>query len=275
MMEDQTNEGDNPTEEDALDDGELEPGEENEDITEPQQDEQPPATDAPVWRTMEDKPFCQKVDPLVQEFAFLAYSEVIRAFEDGLNPRLIHWDFSHRNTVAEYCAHEAYDAALKDIDAYCEKHPEKRPPMRMSPEEEAAEAAPLAEPVEVRGHSFIPAARSQRYDPKPIPRLDISRAGQELANASNAETHALLNGLIGECHFYMREVVFRSICNATDHADRVDWVNSAMRLAETGAKVADSVGRLRNGPQITQTAHRMTVEKVVTSAGVPTQGGGG
>lgn len=98
---------------------------------------------------------------------------------------------------------------------------------------------------------------------------------QDVANASDAETHAVLNAIIGECHFYMREVVFRSICNSTDHADRVDWVNSAMRLAETGAKVADSVGRLRNGPQITQTAHRMTVEKVITSAGVPAQGGGG
>jgi hypothetical protein len=48
-----------------------------------------------------------------------------------------------------------------------------------------------------------------------------------------------------------------------------------MRLTETGAKVADTVGRLRNGPQITQTAHRMTVEKVVTTAGASAQGGGG
>ena len=81
--------------------------------------------------------------------------------------------------------------------------------------------------------------------------------------------------MIGECHFLMREVVFHSICNSTDHAERVDWVNSAMRMAETGAKVADSVGRLRNGPQITQTAHRMTVEKIIATTGAPTGPGGG
>lgn len=100
---------------------------------------------------MEDKPFCQKADPLVQAFAFRAYSEVIKAFEEGLNPRLIQWDFSHHNPVAEYCAHEAYDKAQNDIDAYCEKHPESQPPMRVLPsEEESAEAQPLVEPVELR-----------------------------------------------------------------------------------------------------------------------------
>ncbi|HUJ47307.1 MAG TPA: hypothetical protein VLV55_09265, partial [Rhizomicrobium sp.] len=54
-------------------------------------------------------------------------------------------------------------------------------------------------------------------------------------------------GMIGELHFHMKEVAFRSMCQAGDLGDRMDWVNATIRLAEAGAKVADSVTGLRSG----------------------------
>ena len=62
------------------------------------------------------------------------------------------------------------------------------------------------------------------------------------------DTEQLLNGLIGECGFLMREVAFRCIIQSAGVEDRLAFMRSAMSFAETGAKVADSVARLRAIP---------------------------
>ena len=78
--------------------------------------------------------------------------------------------------------------------------------------------------------------------------------------------------MIGECHFLMREVAFRSMCQAQVLEDRMRWVDAAMRLATTGADVAKGVARLRHGPQIKETRQTVVVENKVIAVA---QGGGG
>ncbi|HEX3945054.1 MAG TPA: hypothetical protein VHW69_13290 [Rhizomicrobium sp.] len=131
---------------------------------------------------------------------------------------------------------------------------------------------PVRMPVLLRGVKFdadVP-GRWTRHEPA-VPQLDIDPPLQALP-AADAQTETLLNAIIGECHFLMREVAFRSMCQAGVAEDRVNWVNTAMRLAETGAKVAKSVGRLRHGPEVRQSHHDFTVTNKVA---VVAQGGGG
>jgi hypothetical protein len=139
------------------------------------------------------------------------------------------------------------------------------------PDDEPGLAEPAPRPVILRGVEFNPDAHSKwaRFN-RPVPRLDIDRPPQDLP-APGDETEALLNALIGECHFLMREVAFRSICHSRAAEERVDWVRAAMHLAETGATVAKSVARLRHGPTVQQTHHKVTVQK---GSRDPTGGGG-
>lgn len=62
------------------------------------------------------------------------------------------------------------------------------------------------------------------------------------------ETEHLLNALIGECGFLMREVAFRCIVQSAGVEDRLAFMRSAMSCAETGAYVAKSVAKLRHAP---------------------------
>ena len=84
---------------------------------------------------------------------------------------------------------------------------------------------------------------------------------------SLAETETLLNDLIGECGFLMREVAFRCIIQTTDADERIRFLNSAMGLAKTGAEVAESVGRLRGVLPHSETRQRLIVEHVQTTVG--------
>jgi hypothetical protein len=149
---------------------------------------------------------------------------------------------------------------------------------RGAPDDEIS--APLPAPIEsgrkpaaiLRGVEFEADApgRWTRHEPL-VPRLNIAPPPASLP-AANDQTEALLNDIIGECHFLMREVAFRSMCQAQVAEDRVNWVGSAIRLAETGAKVAKSVARLRHGPKVQESHHKVTVENKVA---VVAQGGGG
>lgn len=62
------------------------------------------------------------------------------------------------------------------------------------------------------------------------------------------DTEKLLNEMIGECGFLMREVAFRCIVQSPGVEDRLAFLRSAMNCAETGAKVAESVAKLRHAP---------------------------
>ena len=62
-----------------------------------------------------------------------------------------------------------------------------------------------------------------------------------------ADTETLLNNLIAECHFLMREVAFRTMCDSKDPVDRLRFLETTMGMIRAGATVGDSVARLRHG----------------------------
>lgn len=174
-----------------------------------------------------------------------------------------------------WATHLAHRKALQQIENILETERDLLEGAAEAAELAKVSSAPeltVAQPVEVRGQSLAALTPACRYSSKPISPLDISRessedydrTGEGMENVDR-KTRALLNDLLGECHFLMKEVAFRSICQSGDVETRMDFLNAAMRLAETGAKVGDSAGRLRNGPVVSQTAHRMTVEKIVTN----------
>jgi hypothetical protein len=104
-----------------------------------------------------------------------------------------------------------------------------------------------------------------------IPQLEVAPVPDRLP-AVDDQTEALLNAIIGECHFYMREVTFPSLCHAGNADDRMGWIGKAVQLAETGAKVGKAVARLRHGPGMKETRHTTTIVQNRVDAG---QGGGG
>ncbi|HEY8696950.1 MAG TPA: hypothetical protein VIM02_04985 [Rhizomicrobium sp.] len=113
------------------------------------------------------------------------------------------------------------------------------------------------ERVPLRGELFQPDAPGLYPFSRPTSELKLSR---EDVLPRDGETHLLLNAIIGECHFLMREVTFRSLCRATELEDRMTWLTASMKLAETGARVGDSVARLLNGPEIRHTQHTQMIQ---------------
>lgn len=85
-------------------------------------------------------------------------------------------------------------------------------------------------------------------------------------------TERLLQDLIAECHAMLREQVRPSFDTGEDLHDRRASVNSAIGLAETGAKLSDAIARLRGGPA-PELRQRIMVERVqrLSNAG---EGGG-
>ena len=75
------------------------------------------------------------------------------------------------------------------------------------------------------------------------------------------DTETLLNGLIEECGFLMREVSFRLVRDAPDCDMAALHMNRAMALAETGAKVGLTVAKLRKA-SIAESRQSITLERV-------------
>jgi hypothetical protein len=122
--------------------------------------------------------------------------------------------------------------------------------------------------------NFIAPLRRSPSLSDPSPDIDVpGRLPEEEPNriargpAASADTEDLLNGLIGELHFLMREVAFRCIIQTTDADERIRFMNSAMSLAKTGAEVAETVGHLRGGLPIDERRQRMIFEHVHTRTG--------
>src|SRR5581483_5412606 len=125
---------------------------------------------------------------------------------------------------------------------------------------------------QVRGVEFDARAPSKLYSyQEDGPLLELERP-EAPALPPDTQTEALLREMIGECHFLMREVSFRSMCQARVLEDRRDWVETSMKLATTGANVAKAIGKLRHGPAAREIHHFNTVTKVVAAAQM---GGGG
>ena len=87
-------------------------------------------------------------------------------------------------------------------------------------------------------------------DPAALERDGSCRLGAGVAAAPDGETEDLLNAMIGECRFLMHEVAFRSMLQSSMAGDRLDFLRSAMSLADTGANVARAIAQLRAVPLV-------------------------
>jgi hypothetical protein len=74
-------------------------------------------------------------------------------------------------------------------------------------------------------------------DDRPITRESL---GDRAENA--------LNAIIEDCHYLMREVAWRGIVQAADTDERLAFLNTALKCAETSARTAKAVARLRAFP---------------------------
>ena len=79
-------------------------------------------------------------------------------------------------------------------------------------------------------------------------------------------TEALLDSLIEECRRLVREVATPSMAAMTDPLERRLFMQSAVSFIEAGAKVGDTVARLRGGATVQpETRHRVFVEHVAAA----------
>jgi hypothetical protein len=97
-----------------------------------------------------------------------------------------------------------------------------------------------------------------REDKRVVRLPDAARA------ESPADTEALLNGLIEDCRFLIKEVIFHSARLTPDPESRLRFLSSAETLAVTGAKVGRTIADLRGGaaPAVEEDRYRMIVEHV-------------
>jgi len=115
----------------------------------------------------------------------------------------------------------------------------------------------------------------------PTPHLPVTAVAASpplpLAAPDAADTtERLLQGLIAECHAMFREQVRPSFDACTDIFNRDTYIGSAIRLAETGARLSDAIGRLRGGQQAPEMRQRITVERISRlSPPGEAEGGGG
>jgi hypothetical protein len=90
-----------------------------------------------------------------------------------------------------------------------------------------------------------------------------------------AETE--LTALIAECRFFMREVAFQSARLACDVTDRVRFIQSAGEMAQIGARVGETLAKLRGAgnERVEERRQRIIVERVERGAARAHPGGGG
>ena len=89
----------------------------------------------------------------------------------------------------------------------------------------------------------------------------------------DGDTEDLLNGLIAECHFLMRDVALPTAVQVRDATTRMQFLNTAMSLAETGAKVGRTVAKLRGAGAVTELRQRHIVEQVMATPAPQTEKG--
>lgn len=77
-----------------------------------------------------------------------------------------------------------------------------------------------------------------------------------------AETEDLLNGLIAECHYLMREVAMPSAVGTSWEQTRSSFLRDAMNLAQTGATVAGAVAKLRIADRVNPEAEGRIIDAV-------------
>lgn len=80
-----------------------------------------------------------------------------------------------------------------------------------------------------------------------------------------ADTEDLLNGMIAEMHYVMREVALPSACTANEIDTRNRFLGTVMELATTGAKVGKTIAKLRASDKVTELREHRIVEEIVRS----------
>jgi len=110
-----------------------------------------------------------------------------------------------------------------------------------------------AKPVENREAEVFCAAP---FAPPPL-----SPIGRE------ADTEYLLNGLIAEMHYIMRELTVPSAASVKDADTRLSFITSSIELAQAAAKVGKTVAGLRAASQ--PRAARTTTETVELVGAAP------
>jgi hypothetical protein len=113
---------------------------------------------------------------------------------------------------------------------------------------EAATVLAVAQPA------APPARKPPRYAWNDLWTIERAPAGPV------ADTETLLNGLIDECGFLMREVAFRLVQTAPDRDEAVAFLGRAMALATTGAEVGLAVAKLRKA-SIAESRQSITLER--------------
>ncbi len=97
--------------------------------------------------------------------------------------------------------------------------------------------------------SEIPLPLQASLVPRASTALDLpARIPPRRAAKFTDDTETMLNAMIGDCHFLMREVAYRCAVQSSDAVDRLSFLRGALGCAETGAKLADSIARLRAIP---------------------------
>jgi hypothetical protein len=109
-------------------------------------------------------------------------------------------------------------------------------------------------------------ASEDYFDHPPAPQVPATAATDapfatpgKVTIRREGDTEDLLNGMIAECHYYMRAVVLPSATRATDVRTRMQFVESAMDLAKTGAAVGKAVARLRLADAEGELAHMQAI----------------
>lgn len=137
---------------------------------------------------------------------------------------------------------------------------------------EAADTAPAGagpqwQPIALNG------AKLQRMRASPgvttVPELGLTRRDLSTRDTDiirpdpvAAKAEEMLTKLIFECHFMMKEVAFRSMCQCIDPTDRRRFMDSAMDFAKTGAEVAGAIAVLRGGSPVRETRQRIVIERL-------------
>ena len=101
---------------------------------------------------------------------------------------------------------------------------------------------------------------TKRHVRLPMPPVELVAPARE---APPPDTETLLNALIAECRFLMHEVAFHSMRLTPDADDRLRFMSAAESMAITGAKVGESVAKLRGGTTVVEERRQhMLVEHV-------------
>ncbi|HEX4862023.1 MAG TPA: hypothetical protein VFV07_12360 [Rhizomicrobium sp.] len=83
------------------------------------------------------------------------------------------------------------------------------------------------------------------------------------APGPGAGTEELLNSLIAECHYAMREVAIPSACNVDDALTRQLFLSEAVSLAQAGAGVGKTVAMLRAADRYAQVGTSEQMDRVL------------